>query len=87
MSTMCLRTTHVRERHWHLSPKTVLTRMASKPLGPISLSALFDQTWADMLSRYSNTVLINDEDKLSALAGIAELMNHQHNYEVSFRLW
>ncbi|XPT02988.1 hypothetical protein M3J09_012091 [Ascochyta lentis] len=49
---------------------------------------LYLQTmWSDIVSRYSLTELTNFDDRLSALAGIAQLIEDKLHYEASYGLW
>ncbi|KAF9692031.1 hypothetical protein EKO04_010145 [Ascochyta lentis] len=43
--------------------------------------------WSDIVSRYSLTELTNFDDRLSALAGIAQLIEDKLHYEASYGLW
>lgn len=47
----------------------------------------FPSIWRDILNRYSKTILSNDNDRLSALAGIAEFPLQKLGYRASFGLW
>lgn len=48
--------------------------------------AEFQRVWSSMLHEYSQTVLSNDDDRLSALAGIAQIPQQLLAREVAFRM-
>ena len=47
----------------------------------------FEAVWNRILPFYTRTSLSNEDDRLSALAGMVELLNRYTNYESSFGLW
>jgi hypothetical protein len=47
----------------------------------------FEHVWSHVLWDYTRTHLSNEDDRLSALAGIAQLLNHHNEYKSSFGLW
>ncbi|KAJ4987603.1 hypothetical protein SVAN01_06916 [Stagonosporopsis vannaccii] len=49
--------------------------------------AKFENFWHDMLFVYTGAQLSNEDDRLSAVAGLAQLLNRHTNYENSFGLW
>lgn len=47
----------------------------------------FQRIWSSILHEYSQTVLSNDDDRLSALAGIAQIPQQILHQESSFGMW
>ena len=47
----------------------------------------FKRVWSHVLSDYTKARLSNEDDRLSALAGIAQLLGHHEGYKSSFGLW
>jgi hypothetical protein len=47
----------------------------------------FQRIWIESLSNYGRAMLSNNDDRLSALAGVVQLMRQQFNYQASFGLW
>ena len=49
--------------------------------------AKFEDIWYEMLSVYTKALLSNEDDRLSALAGMVQLLNRHTKHENSFGLW
>lgn len=47
----------------------------------------FQNSWYEMLPRYTQGELSHYDDRLSALAGIAQLFYRKSSYEASYGLW
>lgn len=47
----------------------------------------FHNLWTKVLEGYTETYLTKENDRLSALAGIAQLIRLNHSYEASWGLW
>ncbi|KAH6642883.1 heterokaryon incompatibility protein-domain-containing protein [Boeremia exigua] len=47
----------------------------------------FQDLWYRLLYNYNRASLSNEDDRLSALAGVVQLLNRDTNYENSFGLW
>jgi hypothetical protein len=47
----------------------------------------FERVWCYVLSDYTKAQLSNEDDRLSALAGITQLLSQHRKYESSFGLW
>ncbi|KAH7082191.1 heterokaryon incompatibility protein-domain-containing protein [Paraphoma chrysanthemicola] len=58
-----------------------------KGLEKIEQLSRFRVSWSEILHRYTRTELTDTDDKLSALAGIAELISDELGYEASWGLW
>ncbi|KAI1745297.1 heterokaryon incompatibility protein-domain-containing protein [Xylaria scruposa] len=64
-----------------------LFELKTTALQDSSVSFRFHIFWNQIVSDYSRTNLSHDQDKLSALAGIAALPQQQLRYQASFGLW
>lgn len=70
---------------WHFGKKIVLS-FCQEWAGQRN-KEVFRTLWAGLLRLYSRTCLTNTDDRLSALAGIAEIASTQMNLEASYGLW
>ncbi|RYC63105.1 hypothetical protein CHU98_g3119 [Xylaria longipes] len=61
--------------------------LKSTSLQDSSISFRFQTFWRQVVIDYSRTNLSHDQDKLSALAGIAAVPQEQIQYQASFGLW
>jgi hypothetical protein len=52
-----------------------------------SMPAIFRHTWSKIIKGYSETILSNVDDRLSALAGIAQLVCQNSTHQASYGLW
>ena len=70
-----------------LGQKAMFDRIATEATRATTIPSDFQLTWDLIIATFSEKSFSYDSDRLSALAGLAHLMNRDHGYKSSYGLW